>query len=453
MTQSTRAQRYAGRHALRSVTSVTRCWDCGRQTVTAGGGVTIRKSANGVGYAGTATCGRVWLCPVCNAKVMMRRSTEIGAALLRATLPVDATDDGGNALGGLGCFVIWGSLTCRHNAYDDLAELLRIQTAAWRHVVSSRAWRRANATLQVDHVHGPDCASDCDRRRDVIDTGADGRVGYIRAAEVTIGSNGWHPHFHPIILWRGDPDAGAAFADTVVDLWVEGVERAGGEAVRDGAQQLRILNGVTIYEELSRYVTKATYDPTQLALETVWSQGKATRGTHGAGTVSHWSLLAGIEQGLADEAGRWAELEAATDGHRMITWSRGLRDLVRLGDEQDDEQVAAEEVGTRDDDVAFITPQGWIDLADRPYALAAILDALEEDGIDGMVRALDEHGVDWASVQQMADESGAGSIHHDYYRPEQKPEGPAPRPAWWSTTGGGHPADKRSGAPEPAEVR
>lgn len=332
---------------------------------------------------------------------MARRAIEIGAALLWA--------------GNTERHVIWGSLTCRHNASSDLEELLRIQREAWRFVVSDRRWRDAGATATVPHVHAgcaddcpldhdhSGCPASCEKKRDAVLLPRDGRAGYIRAAELTIGGNGWHPHFHPLIIWQGTAVQAAAFAALVVALWVEGVELAGGEAQRDGAQQLRVVTGVRVYEELSRYVTKATYnsvkpkaviDSQRFALEAVWSQGKTGRGRD-AETVTHWSLLAAIARGEADEAARWLELEEATAGHRMITWSRGLRAFAGVGEEVSDEEEAAKEVGTADDTVCFITTDGWYSIRDRPEVLALILATLEAGGWPALRVILDAYRVEY----------------------------------------------------------
>lgn len=407
MTETTRGARYFARATLRTVTTVTRCWDCGRQPNTAHGTVGIRKSADGVvGFSGLTTCGRVWLCPVCNAKVMAKRAIEIGAMLTWAAVE--------------GYHVIWGSLTVRHQAGESLADLIAMQQSAWRHVMQSRTWSKNSSSRRVDHVHGPRCAERreidgtlvdaCERKYeydlvigmdgDVID----GRIGYVRAAEITDGMNGWHPHFHPIILWKGTIEAGNKFADDVVTEWLTGVTNAGGEALREGGQKLEVITGLDIFDHLNGYVTKAVFsDPSKLALETVWSQGKMnTRRVNK--TDSHWSLLAGIEHGSKQDRARWVELEEATHGHRMIAWSRGLRSFAGLVEEEKtDESVAAEEVGSREDTVAVITPRGWESVQDNPAALAAILDAIAAGTLVELAAVLDEWAVEWMPFDDLAD--------------------------------------------------
>lgn len=421
MTDDTRATRYAGRHALRTITTVPRCYDCGRQSVQPGGAVSVRFVQRGTkkiaGYAGLATCGRVWLCPVCNAKVMATRAIEIGAVLTWAVLQ--------------GLQVGWGSLTVRHNAFTSLKGMVNMERDAWRHVVSAPWWQKSNATKGIPHQHVDACDDDCGKKLDTIDTGKNGRVGYIRAAELTIGSNGWHPHFHPIVLLRMTPDEAQTYLDRMVDRWVEGVEKAGGEARRQGGQHMKVLRGVQVFDELARYTTKATYDNarsegglSKLALEVVWSQSKNSRGRV-KGTVSHWTLLAAIEQGMADEAERWMELEAEIEGHRMITWSRGIRQLAGLNDEKDDEEIASEEVGSQEDTVAVITPDGWMTVRDNPAILSLILSVLENGGPGAMVAVLDANGIEWTTFEGMSD---VGNTEYQEQWYEATPKGPARPP-------------------------
>jgi len=348
MENDTRAVRYRGRAALQSITGVRSCFDCGRASVLTYGRVGVRLTEGRAGFAGLSTCGRVWLCPVCNSKVMARRALEIGAVLAWAQSK--------------GYRVIWGSLTAHHTLETPLHDLLTVQRSAWRYMANGNAWRNAF-----------------------------GVVGYIRAAELTDGANGWHPHFHPLIVWKGSAAAGRDFAGKVTARWVEGVKLAGGSAMGGNAQHLEVLEPAAAFTALAGYVTKSQYTE-GLALEAVWSQGKS--GNRDKATQSHWTLLSAISQGLADEVDRWEEVETATKGHRMIAWSRGLRRLAGIGDERSDETLAAEEMGTADDTVCFLTGQGWA-IVQAQGSAAELLNVVEQSGWSGLRAWLKERGIDW----------------------------------------------------------
>lgn len=416
-----RTARLVGRQALRRITTDLRCHDCGRATINPGGAVGVRRTDTVVGFAGLATCGRIWLCPVCNSKVMARRAIEVGAAIAWAQRE--------------GLQLLWGSLTLRHNPRSDLATLLEIQRNAWRRVVQSRLWKDWASTSTTPHECTDRCEPGCDRLVDV-ERSADrryphrhdgcstkgrarcrkrwdvehiqrpaGRVGQIRALELTIGSNGWHPHYHPMIFWEG-PGA-EEFATALVAEWCAAVQAEGGEAIADGGQQIRVLSGKVAFSELGAYVTKQTYDAAALALEVTWSQNKTGQTSKGraAKTQAHWSLLATIAEGVSthiDEVDRWQQLEEAIPGSRMLTWSRGLRSFAGIGVEQDDEEIAAEEVGTTEDTVCFITPEGWWSIRDQPEILGEILATTQKDGLAGLRPLLDVLGVDYFTLEQAA---------------------------------------------------
>ena len=76
-------------------------------------------------YAGLQTCGSVWACPVCAAKIAERRRAEIQAAMAAH-----------KAAGGCVNMV---TLTCPHQRLDNLADLLAKQAKALNRFWADRA--------------------------------------------------------------------------------------------------------------------------------------------------------------------------------------------------------------------------------------------------------------------------------------------------------------------------
>jgi hypothetical protein len=366
------------------------------------------------GYAGVATCGRVWSCPVCNAKIMARRADEVRAVLEWARAA--------------GYKVLWGAVTLRHERGDELAELLRIQTVAWRSVVQSKFWSKSGVVDAFPHECTAACQLTCERVNDYRLSEREGRVGYIRAAELTHGGNGWHPHFHPIILYRGTDAAASAYAASVEALWIERVKRAGGVAASAG-NRVRLLTGDDWDSTLSRYVTKAVFDLDSIAMEATWSQGKAGHSRAGK-TQSHWSLLTSAGNGNKRAGHMWRELERATAGRRMITWSRGIRRFAGLLDEVPDEEVAAEELGTVEDTIAVFSRDSWGRIRDEPYRLCGMLEAAEA-GRFGLYAA--KHGVEWYDLDR------ASGVHVNDAGDTFEGAGPTVNRTDWAA----HPARKR----------
>lgn len=318
---------------------------CGRVAVTRDGSVGVRRRGPAVGYAGLATCGSVWLCPVCNSKIQARRRLEVHSAAAWVY---------GN--GGSGAF---GAYTLRHRVGDDGDALWRALSACWEAVARDKSVRTA--------------------RRDL------GLLGIIRAAEVTHGRHGWHPHLHPLMLFAGkvtDADVSRLHA-LQIGAWTRAAERLGLTAVSASAQELHRLTGRGADRDIADYFTKATYELTS-------TQTKSD--TRAKNSVTPWEILDAMAAGDDYAADLWHQWERISHGKRALTWSRGLRDLVGLGAvERSDEDVAAEEVGTGEDTVFVI--DDWSPFRAKPTLGPLVLRALETGGDVAARRVLDQHAV------------------------------------------------------------
>ncbi|WP_143510667.1 hypothetical protein [Pseudonocardia sp. Ae717_Ps2] len=82
-----RIRRYAtstgARRELAAITSLSRVKKCGRVSTNEGGEVSLHHTPGPegepgtAGFGGLATCGSVWACPVCSAKISARRSKDL----------------------------------------------------------------------------------------------------------------------------------------------------------------------------------------------------------------------------------------------------------------------------------------------------------------------------------------------------------------------------------------
>lgn len=325
---------------------------CGRVTVHAGGSGYVQVRANGaaVGFAGLATCGSVWACPVCNAKIQAVRRLEVHTALAAAL-------DGGGAA--------FGAYTLRHRAGEPLEGLWRDLSACWAAVQRDGSVKRLRASL--------------------------GHAGFIRAAEVTIGGHGWHPHLHPLHLFSHRVTAREVERLRQVEFaaWESAAQRLGRDAPQEWAQNLQPVTGARAAEELGRYFAKVTYEMTS-------TQTKSD--TRARGSLTPWQLLRAASE-EADEVCReaWAEWEIASKGKRALTWSRGLRKRVGLLDEAKDEDIAAAEIGSKEDTGFIITD--WTPVARNPRLGAQLLNVIDggRDWHAGRAFAR-SHGIDIADL-------------------------------------------------------
>lgn len=311
-----RVARWEARGLLWDESSLKRVRSCGRHSVTADGSVQVRANGQAVGYAGLASCGSVWACPVCNAKVQAVRRLEVGTLLSLAMAEGSAA---------------FGAYTLRHHRGQDLDRLWRALNTCWNAVSVDKTVRKVRASLDW--------------------------IGYVRAAEVTHGAHGWHPHVHPLHLFGSavtDEDVARLHA-AEFRAWQAAALRLGLSAPLEDGQDLHRVTG-DAGETLGEYFAKASYEgprPEAVGWEMTSTQTKSR--TRAKDSRTPWDVLADIAAGDADALDLWHEWEAGSRGKRALTYSRGLRERFGLLDEASDEDVAAAEVGTGADAGFVIT--------------------------------------------------------------------------------------------------
>lgn len=380
---SSQERRYLRRSVLWHESSLERVRKCGRITTSATGEVSVRVNSGIAGFAGLCTCGSVWACPVCNAKIMSRRALELGLLLAAAQSQ--------------GWWLAFLTFTARHRQGQPLSPLWDALTYAWASCTSqSRSWRQAKAQHGVE--------------------------GFVRAAEVTYGRNGWHPHLHPLLMGTGkmtEQDV-RDLHRWMFDAWQAALVRKGYAAPLLVGQDARLVTGPA--DVLAEYVSKSMDHGTAtgaaepgggtarkrsedgaaagtadlaraLGLELTHSQGKRAR--QALSTRPTWDLLDDvIAHGDADALDLWHEYEAASYRRRQITYSQGLRKrLGLLMPEISDEEIAAQEVGTSADDLVFITAEGWSEVVRRPILQPLILTAARTEGLAAVRQLLDREGI------------------------------------------------------------
>ena len=327
-----RAVRWEARGLLWRESNLKRIRGCGRYAITSDGSVQVRANGQAVGYAGLASCGSIWVCPVDNAKIQAVRRLEVGTLLAHALVEGSAA---------------FGAYTLRHHLGQDLDVL-------WRGL--SRCWQAVARDFKVRALRA-----------------AMGWIGCVRAAECTVGLCGWHPHLHPLHLFsrRVTEAEVAALHAAEFRAWQAAALRLGFTAPVEVAQHLHLVVG-DAGEPMGEYFTKASY--TGARVESVGWEMTSTQTksrTRATGSRTPWEVLADVAGGDADALDVWHAWEAGSKGKRALTWSRGLRARFGLGVEASDEDVAAVEVGTAADAGFVITD--WAPIRERPVLGALLL--------------------------------------------------------------------------------
>lgn len=347
----------ARRSTAQKFTDHNRFEHCGRAAV--GSAVTLRMGDAGfAGVAGVETCGSVWCCSVCSAKINQHRAEEIGAGLAHWWSE--------------GHDVAMLTLTMRHNKGHKLATLWDALSYAWGRVTSGKQWITEKAMHNV--------------------------AGFVRVAEITQGKRGWHVHLHVLILLRRDETLfgnGVQIPELmrwkarIVQRWSSALDRKGFSCV-DDAQDLKLIaRGSTV---MADYITKAMDYGNATAREVTGAQGK----TASFGNRTPWQILDDVIStgDLTLDGGLWQEYVDASAGRRQMTFGRGTREALGMTEEErTDEDVAAEEVGTEEDDVLTIPARAWWGLSSRGDLVALALDNLEVAGPADTVDLLRSWGV------------------------------------------------------------
>lgn len=299
-------------------------------------------------YSGLERCASVWACPVCSAVIRHRRADELSRAAAQAT-----------ALGHGQLFV---TLTLRHRDSDALADTLDLVLNAWRKLNGWRAWRDLKQRI--------------------------GWVGAVRATEVTLGGNGWHPHSHFLMITE-KPLTAVQLEDvqaTLSTLWIRAVQKLGGRLPnREHGVLVKAVDdkGTTIAEYLSKVQEHQGERRASIGVELVRGDIKAGR----AGSLNPFELL--DAQGEGSEAARrlWVEYVEATRGRRALFWTRGLREYLLPDDEEQTDEEVIEDTEQADMLAVIAADDYDRNMKNRPAVLAAVLEAAEAGDLE-MIEAL-----------------------------------------------------------------
>ena len=358
--QSRRQKRYELRSLIAEFGQVKRCKGCGRWMTGTGGTVGIRHSeANGAGFSGLQSCGSIWVCPVCSSKILARRSVETGVLLL-----------GWENLGGR---IVMGTLTMRHHQGHSLVEEWDALAKAWKSVLEAGVYRKWKARL--------------------------GSPGLVKVVEVTYGRNGWHVHLHFCLLVIGNCSESDVLelGGWLIPKWERALSSAGMPGALEVGQDLHLVEGTEAASQLGEYLSKATAYGTAEALgrELFSSWTKGSLKVHS--TMPVWRLIEGFsETGDLDLLGLWHEYERVSHGRKQMAWSKGLRELMDLGPEKSDEEIAAEEAGDRD--LIRISREGWQQVLASEWPPSLILDVMENSGVGKVCEMLEYWGIDHMEV-------------------------------------------------------
>lgn len=317
------------RHAAGLLGGKARVGLCRWSVVSKNAGVDMVASSYGddqgdrVHFEGLQTCGSVWACPCCGARISETRRDEMNQLLAWARAQ--------------GYRVMMLTLTARHGRDDDLAELLERMKDAKQRWARHRSYRQIKSSM----------------------------IGSVTATEVTGGgAHGWHPHFHVILVLDGNVDL-----TRLRDAWLASLRGAG----LDGAGAAFQAQGA---DAAGNYIAKWG-----AAEELTLSQRKKGRGR--TGRTPAQLLAASCDEADRQAGHLWAEYATVFHGRRQLVWSRGLKALAGVGEIEDEEAARDQQQhGQQETARANISHRVWCDevAVRRADRRADLLDRAEEVG-------------------------------------------------------------------------
>lgn len=181
-------------------------------------------------------------------------------------------------------------------------------------------------------------------------------AGSIRSREINVGSNGWHPHNHEVILL--DPDVTDEQLERLFEeirvLWDNAVSKFDGYASWEHGVDMRIGD-----DELYSYVAKWGHEPVDtrwtLEHELVKSGSKHGR----SGSRNMWQVLADYGAGDKLSGELFREYAIACKGDHPLHWSDGLKETIGLIGGEEVEQEFAELAEEQMTELALLNSEQW----------------------------------------------------------------------------------------------
>lgn len=356
-----REKRYRVRNEVRRVTTLDRLKKCGHTPIDKGG-VVVRatQTSSGVraGYSGLSTCGSVWSCPVCSAKISAQRAEDVKQVLKTAQRR--------------GYSVAMVTLTVRHHKGHTLKEVWDAVSTGWKSVTTGSGWLADQLRFKIK--------------------------GWVKAVEVTHGKNGWHVHVHTLLIFKGGELEANLLGARIFKRWQKGLSKKGFTAEVDHGLDVGFAKGGDSAGKLSTYLAK-TGD--MLAQEAALGQFKEAR--NGNRTPFQIALSFFDTGDMADLA-LWHEWEKFSHGRRQMGWSKGLREWAQLEEvEKSDDEIASEEIGSSDDDLVLLPGDSWRMVRGRNLE-ARVLEMAEKLG-QSLTVWLDLEGIAWLPAPKREEKS------------------------------------------------
>ena len=297
---------------------------------------------NKASYSKIFQCGNVWLCPVCSARINVKRSKEIEKT-------IDYAYQNGYKVAMI-------TFTNPHVKDDKLADIIEKHNNALKKVLNNNK----STLLFYKRIGNP--------------------FKYrITAKEVTYGRNGWHWHTHILMFTSKDADITKEY-DYLLNKWYKYCLEEG-FVIKD--KDAFFKYGLDIIDNMSssQYLTK---------YGKFWGidkefTNKEAKNPKNGNIAPFYLLDAGYEK-------QFVEYAYATKGRKQITWSNGLKRVCGIREKTDKELVKEEDEKANNVKIAEVDSVLWQLIMEKKLE-ASILRVIERFGGVGLIFLLYNNGL------------------------------------------------------------
>lgn len=263
--------------------------------------VRVNKDLEIAHYRNLCRCGNIWGCPLCASTITEYRKNELVTMLANSDL-----------------HTYMATFTLSHKSYMSLEMSINAITKAWRYFTSGRWWVKFQSEF--------------------------GYIGHVRSTEVTFGFNGWHPHYHVLLVFDKAIKKGV-LKEYMVDRWLKGLKRNNYEGTRE-----RALNVKQSDQYIAEYMAKWGYQPegTTWSIEHEMTKQPVKRGKK-QGLSPQRLLMCTVDPEYKKTAQNrakrlYVEYFQTMSGRNQLNWSHGLKSRFDIENIDDKEIVQREAV-------------------------------------------------------------------------------------------------------------
>jgi len=270
---------------------------CGCRPIDSKKNIDVVKGEKGSVYlSNVQKCGMVWLCPVCLIKLNKHK-----LEWLKQTLEHHSKERRKMS---------FNTLTIQHKRYSRLEHTMEQLQSIYRAVYKNRKLQ----SLKKEH-----------------------QIEWIYTMEITYGANGWHPHFHFVVVSKADDSSIKEYNNLFKLLYKKEIEKRG-LLYKEGVTI--DIKGISNDKDISNYMTKqnAVYEITSNQNKTSYKASK-----------NYLELVSDYIDNGVDHTNILLEYSDATHRKRQHQTSRGFvpKDIKKMQNKTDQEIL-------RDDKVDYI---------------------------------------------------------------------------------------------------